>query len=120
MSEVLGEGDEAMSRQNMKPHWFQILLSVADAPIHGTAIMEEVLERTGGAMKLWPGTLYRTLRELEAKGWLSETDAPDGAPTEGGKRRFHRITPEGREMLAKEVHRLASFVREAQAKRVIG
>ena len=109
-----------MSHQDMKPHWFQILLSVAGAPIHGTAIMEEVLERTGGAMKRWPGTLYRSLRELEAKGWLRETAAPDGAPIEGGKRRFHRITPEGRQMLAEEVHRLQSFVREARAKRVIG
>ena len=61
----------------MKPHWFQILLAVAAGPIHGTAIMEEVLERTQGAMKLWPGTLYRSLRELEEGGWIVETD-PSG------------------------------------------
>ncbi len=109
-----------MSEQSMKPHWFQILLAVADGPMHGTAIMEEVLERTEGAMKLWPGTLYGSLRELEVAGWLRETHPPEGAPTEGGKRRFYRITPEGRATLAQEVHRLASFVRTARAKRVIG
>ncbi len=109
-----------MPRQTMKPHWFQILLAVAGGPMHGTAIMEEVLERTDGAMKLWPGTLYGSLRELEVAGWLSETDPPEDAPTEGGKRRFYRITPEGRDTLAVEVHRLASFVRAARAKRVIG
>ena len=104
----------------MKPHWFQILLAVADGPMHGTAIMEEVFERTEGAMKLWPGTLYGSLRELEVARWLRETDPPEGAPSEGGKRRFYRITPEGRATLAAEVHRLASFVRAARAKRVIG
>ena len=103
----------------MKPHWFQILLAVAAGPIHGTAIMEEVLERTQGRMKLWPGTLYRSLRELEDEGWIEETDAPEGAPTEGGKRRFHRLTELGRHALADEVHRLASFVRAAEAKKVI-
>ncbi len=109
-----------MSKQTMKPHWFQILLALADVPKHGTAIMEEVLDRTGGAMKLWPGTLYGSLRELELAGWLRETHPPEGAPTEGGKRRFYRITREGTATLAEEVHRLASFVQTARAKRVIG
>ncbi len=109
-----------MSEQSMKPHWFQILLAVADGPMHGTAIMEEVLERTDGAMKLWPGTLYGSLRELEVAGWLSEIDPPEDAPTEGGKRRFYQITPEGRDTLAEEVHWLASLVRVARTKQVIG
>ena len=109
-----------MPKQTMKPHWFQILLALSDGALHGTAIMEEVLERTDGAMKLWPGTLYGSLRELEVAGGLSETDPPKDAPTEGGKRRFYRITPEGRDTLAAEVHRLASFVQAARVKRVIG
>lgn len=103
----------------MKPHWFQILLAVADGPMHGTAIMEEVMVRTNGAMKLWPGTLYRSLRELEEEGWIVEVEAPEGAPTEGGKRRFHVITKSGKAVLADEVRRLASFVRTAEEKRVI-
>ena len=109
-----------MPEQSMKPHWFQILLAVTDGPMHGTAIMEEVLDRTEGAMKLWPGTLYGSLRELEVAGWLRETDPPEGAPTEGGKRRFYRITQEGTATLAEEVYRLASFVQTARRKRVIG
>ena len=65
--------------------------------------MEEVLERTDRAMKLWPGTLYGSLRELEAEGWLQETEAPKGAPTEGGKRRFYGITADGSVSLAAEI-----------------
>ncbi len=109
-----------MKRRTMKPHWFQILLAVADGPMHGTAIMEEVFERTEGAMKLWPGTLYGSLRELETAGWLREIDPPEGAPKEGGKRRFYRIAAEGRDTLAAEVQRLATFVEAARVKRVIG
>ncbi len=109
-----------MPKRTMKPRWFQILLTAADGPRHGTAILEEVLERTEGAMKLWPGTLYGSLRELEEKGWLRETNPPEGAPVEGGKRRFYRITADGNAALVAEVHRLASFVRVARAKRVIG
>lgn len=108
-----------MSTEALKPHWFQILLAVADGPLHGTAIMEEVLERTDGTMKLWPGTLYGSLRDMDDEGLIEETPAPEGAPTEGGKRRFYGITIKGREELRAEVHRLASFVRTAREKQVI-
>jgi DNA-binding PadR family transcriptional regulator len=103
----------------LKPQWFQILLSVADGPLHGAAIMEEVLERTEGRMRLWPGVLYGSLTDLSERGWLRETDAPEDAPTEGGKRRFWEITAAGRVVLAEEVRRLESFVEAARAKRVL-
>jgi hypothetical protein len=45
----------------LEPHWFQILLALADRDLHGLAIMNDVLERTGGRMRLWPGMLYRAL-----------------------------------------------------------
>ena len=106
------------STERLKPHWFHILLSLADRDLHGTAIMEEVLERTDGGVRLWPGMLYGSLRELAGQGLIHEVDAPEGAPTEGGRRRFYGITPEGRLALHEEVERMASFVRVARAKRV--
>jgi DNA-binding PadR family transcriptional regulator len=106
-------------KQPLKPHWFQILLSIAEGPLHGTAIMEEVLERTDGEMKLWPGTLYGSLRTLESEGLVRETDPPEAAPTEGGKRRFYALTPGGRLALCAEVERLSSYVRAARGKGVV-
>lgn len=103
----------------LRPHWFQILLALAAGPLHGTAIMEEVLERTEGEMKLWPGTLYGSLRDLASEGWIDETEPPPDAPTEGGRRRFYELTPEGRAALAREVERLADYVRVARARRVL-
>lgn len=105
--------------ESLKPQWFQILLSLADQVAHGTAIMEEVLERTDGEMRLWPGTLYGALRDLSGAGWIREVQPPPGAPTEGGKRRFYQITAEGRQVLRHEVERLASWVGVARRKRVI-
>jgi DNA-binding PadR family transcriptional regulator len=82
--------------------------------------MEEVFERTEGGVRLWPGTLYGSLGELERLGWIEETAAPAGAPTEGGKRRFYGITVAGRSALSAEAARLASYVEVARAKRVLG
>jgi len=104
----------------LKAQWFQILLAVADAPLHGTAIMEEVLERTAGEMRLWPGTLYGSLGELERAGLLEETEPPADAPTDRGKRRFYRITRAGKSALRAEASRLASYVAAARAKGVAG
>lgn len=105
---------------NLKPHWFHILLSVADKPMHGTAVMEEVLDRTDGDLRLWPGMLYGSLKDLADHRWITEVEPPDDAPTEGGKRRFYAITDAGRRVLRDEVERLAAFVRVARAKRVGG
>ena len=105
-------------RDGLKPQWFHILLSIADRSLHGTAIVEEVLERTDGAVRLWPGMLYGSLHELAARGLIEEVDPPDDAPTEGGKRRFYGILPAGRHALHEEVERMATFVRVARAKRI--
>jgi len=104
----------------LKTSWFHILLSVAEQPMHGTAIMEDVLARTDGAVRLWPGMLYGALRELAGNGLIVEVGPPPEAPTEGGKRRFYALTRKGRLALHDEVERMAAFVRVAQARGVGG
>lgn len=106
------------ARRNLKPQWFHILLSLADQDLHGTAIMEEVLQRTDGSIRLWPGTLYGALGEMADQGLIREVEPPAEAPTEGGKRRFYAISRRGRVVLAEEVSRMDELVRLAQAKRV--
>ncbi len=108
-----------MKSFSLKPQWFQILLALADQVAHGTAIMEEVLERTDGEMRLWPGTLYGALRDMCEAGLINEVKPPQDAPTEGGKRRFYQITGQGKVLLRSEVERLSSWVRAAELKRVI-
>ena len=106
--------------ESLKPHWFHILLSLADREMHGTAIMEEVLERTGGGVRLWPGMLYGSLKQMADEDLIREVGPPEGAPSEGGRRRFYGLTGKGRVVLFEEVERLAGFVSVARSRGVGG
>ena len=101
------------------PHWFQILLSLADENRHGLGIMNDVLDRTGGQMKLWPGMLYRNLSKLADEGFVVEVDAPADAESGGGRPRFYRLTPAGRRACAAEAARMAGFVEAARRKKLL-
>ena len=107
------------TRVPLPPHWFQILLAVADQDRHGLGIMNDVLERTDGTMKLWPGMLYRNLAKLVEEGLLVEVDAPADAETAGGRPRFYHVTAQGRRAAAAEAERLAGFVDVARRKKLI-
>jgi DNA-binding PadR family transcriptional regulator len=103
----------------LEPHWFQILLALADHDLHGLGIMNEVLERTGGRMRLWPGMLYRNLGRLVEDGLVTEVEAPRNATAGGGRPRYYRITAPGRRACAAEALRLEGFVNAARQKKVI-
>ena len=100
----------------LEPHWFQILLALADRDLHGLAIMNEVLDRTGGRMRLWPGMLYRALGRLADLDLVTEVPPPADAPETRGQPRFFRITASGRRACAAEADRLAGFVEAAKRK----
>jgi DNA-binding PadR family transcriptional regulator len=103
----------------LEPHWFQILLALADHDLHGLGIMHEVLERTGGRMRLWPAMLYRNLARLADLEMVVEIEAPPGARASGGRPRYYQITPLGRRACAAEAERLAGFVEAARRKRLL-
>lgn len=110
------EPDEAMGLLPLKPATFHILLALAGGPAHGYAIRQEVEERTDGAVRLWPATLYGTIGRLVDGGLIEETDVAD-APDDDVQRRFYRLTAAGDRVLAAEADRLASLVRLARARR---
>jgi DNA-binding PadR family transcriptional regulator len=103
----------------LEPHWFQILLALADRDLHGLGIMNEVLERTGGRMRLWPGMLYRNLGRLTDLGLVVEVEAPEDSTAGGGRPRYFHITPAGRRACAAEAQRLAGFVEVARKKNLL-
>src|SRR5262245_48817717 len=101
----------------MRRHWFFILLSLAERDRHGLAIMRDVLELTSGELRLWPVTLYGSLDELCDQGWIRTlTTAPPSAngEDEGGRKRWFRITAQGKRALAAEVARMDGVLRVAQ------
>ncbi len=75
----------------LKPAWFHILLALADGARHGFAIRECVEERTGGALKLWPATLYGSVREMTEAGLIEPLEGEDD-PDDDQRRRYYRLT----------------------------
>ena len=98
----------------MKKQWFHILLVLAEAPRHGAEIQRRAGEMTGGAVKLYPVTLYRALDELAADGLIREVAAPANAD-HNEKRRYYAVTRSGRRALAAEAEVLETAARLARA-----
>ena len=98
-------------------NWFHILLSLAGAEQHGYGIMREVLERTNGTVRLWPATLYGSLKRLIGEGLIEESDERPVAELDDARRRYYRLTRLGRTVLDLECDRLQEMVRMVQKKR---
>ena len=96
----------------------QILLALANRELHGYGIMADVLERTDGRMRLWPGVLYGSLKKLSDAGLVEETDPPKDAPRDRMARRFYRLTRDGRRALGREMARLARDVETARVRKI--
>jgi len=101
----------------LPPHVFQILLALADRDLHGLGIMHDVLDRSNGRIRLWPGMLYRNLQRLERAGLIAE--APGPVEPEAGSPRYYRLTVLGRRRCAEEAARLADLVAVARARRLL-
>jgi len=101
----------------LKPHWFHVLLSLADREQHGYGIMQEVLDRTDGRVRLWPATLYGTLKKLIERNLIEESAERPAPELDDARRRYYRLTVLGRRVLAAESERLEDLVRVIHAKR---
>jgi DNA-binding PadR family transcriptional regulator len=86
-----------------------ILLSLAEQPRHGYAILQDVQEMSEGRVTLSTGTLYGALRRLLDDGWIERFDQEDNSRG----RQAYRLTPGGRRNLQQEVSRLKQLTRVA-------
>src|SRR5262249_21257959 len=102
----------------LKPHWFHVLLSLSGEDQHGYGIMQEVLDRTDGKVRLWPATLYGTLKRLMHEDLIEESAERPSPGLNAPRRRYYRLTRLGRRVLAAESERLEDLVRVIHAKRV--
>ena len=95
---------------------FQILLALVPGEKHGYAIMREVEAETGGALRLGPGTLYRTIKELLDVGWIAESATRPAPEQDDQRRRYYRLTGPGRQVAEAELARLEAVVRRARTR----
>ena len=89
---------------------FHILMAVAEDDRHGYAIIQDVVTRTDGMLKLSPGTLYPLLARMARRGWLRATE-----PKRSRDARVYRITPAGAEVLKRLRASLAELQHEVGA-----
>lgn len=94
----------------LKTNWFHIMLSLSGQEQHGYGIMNEVLARTDGKVRLWPATLYGTLKRLIDAGLIEESDERPAPELDDARRRYYRLTRLGRRVLDAESHRLEELV----------
>jgi DNA-binding PadR family transcriptional regulator len=94
---------------------FHILMALADEDRHGYAIMQDVAARTGGGLKLSPGTLYRSIQRLLEQGLIAELATRPPARLDDERRRYYRLTPFGRAAARAESRRLARMLELARA-----
>lgn len=102
----------------LKPVDLQLLLALADEEFHGYGLVLAIERATEGLLRLDPGNLYRVIKRLLDDGLVAESAARrDGAGVE--RRRYYRITPLGRRVVAAELRRLQSIVSSPAARALI-
>ena len=94
----------------LQPAAFHILLALAAGERHGYALMSDVEELSDGALRIGPGTLYGSIKRLLAAGLIEESEARPDASLDDQRRRYYRLTAEGRAILSAEATRLARLV----------
>jgi DNA-binding PadR family transcriptional regulator len=99
---------------------FQILLSLAGGERHGYAIMQDAAFSTRGKLRLGPGTLYRSIKNLLANGLIEERGERPDPSLDDERRRYYRLTALGYRAAAAEAARLADLVTLAHSRLGLG
>jgi DNA-binding PadR family transcriptional regulator len=89
-----------------------ILVSLADKPRHGYALMKDIEFLSGGRVRLSTGTLYGALRRLLEDLWIERFAQEDTSR----EKQAYRLTPAGRRQLKVELDRMRQLTRVATAR----
>jgi DNA-binding PadR family transcriptional regulator len=90
----------------LSPAVFHILVVARRGERHGYAIKREIAACTEGKLNLGPGVLYGSINKMLELGLIEEsTDRPD-PHLDDERRRYYRITPNGRKVAQAEAARM--------------
>lgn len=95
---------------------FHILLALGEADLHGYGIILAVEEATDRQVRLRTGTLYTALRRMESRGWVAESQERPEPADDDARRRYYRVTADGRAVARAEATRLASLAELARTR----
>ena len=103
----------------LSPPMYQLLVALAGQELHGWAIMKEVAGRTGGKIRLSPGTLYGLIKRLLAQRLIEESDRRPPYYWDDQRRRYYRLTDLGRRVARAEARRMQQAVEGARASKLL-
>src|SRR5690242_77554 len=85
-----------------------LILSLVEArPRHGYDISRLIEQRSGGAVSFYVASLYPLLYRLERRGWIQGRWVEKSGQR---RRRYYRITRQGRRVLASQLRGWREFV----------
>jgi DNA-binding PadR family transcriptional regulator len=87
----------------LTPAVFHILLALAKGDKHGYAIMKEVMQDSGGKIRMGNGTLYGSLKRMLSDELIQ--DAGDRTGDDETRRKYYKLTARGRKALNAEMKR---------------
>lgn len=103
----------------LPPATFHILIALAREDRHGYAVIQDIEQRTGGELRLSPGTLYRSIQRMLEQGLIRETRDRPAPELDDERRRYYRITPLGEAVAGAEAQRMSQLVKMARAQGLV-
>jgi DNA-binding PadR family transcriptional regulator len=86
-----------------------ILMSLADKPRHGYALMKDIEALSNSRVRLSTGTLYGALRRLLEESWIDRFEQEDTSR----EKQAYRLTAAGHRQLQQELDRMKQLTRAA-------
>lgn len=93
---------------------FSILLALSLKERHGYEIIKQVEEDSNGKIKLGPGALYTSIKQLHTKGLIREVNRPDDS-----RRRYYKLSGAGAKALESELEYYENVVQLAKKRHAL-
>lgn len=93
---------------------FSILLALSLKERHGYEIIQQVEEDSNGKIKLGPGALYTSIKQLRGKKLITEVKHADDT-----RRRYYKLSGAGREVLESELEYYENAVQLAKKRQIL-
>lgn len=93
---------------------FSILLALSLRERHGYEIIKQVLDDSDGRIKLSPGALYTSIKQLNDQAMVAEVNH-----REDPRRRYYRLTDKGKRALSSELEYYENSLSLARQRQVL-
>jgi DNA-binding PadR family transcriptional regulator len=103
----------------ISPRVLYILLALAVKERHGYEIMKQVANESDGKVTMGPATLYGAIKKLLADEWIEEAENKDQREKGQERRKYYRLTAQGRKQLATELQKYEEILKKARENKIL-